>query len=106
MIGKSERSPLFNNILRVFVVSYVMLAMAKSAEEQRPCAIIIVILAFHPQFVPVINPVVISPICPTDEYAIRDFRSDCRIQIIAVITAPHILNVEKKGIKVEDETHQ
>lgn len=30
------------------------------------------------------------PIWPTEEYAIRDFISGCRVQIILVIIAPHI----------------
>lgn len=33
-------------------------------------------------------PAIISPICLTDEYAIRDFRSDCRKQINDVNTPP------------------
>ena len=34
--GKKARSPLVRNSLRVWVVSYVMLARANSADEQRP----------------------------------------------------------------------
>ena len=33
-------------------------------------------------------PAIISPICLTDEYAINDFKSDCRKQISDVSTPP------------------
>lgn len=35
-------------------------------------------------------PVSIRPICPTEEYAIKDFKSGWRIQINLVATAPVI----------------
>lgn len=47
-------------------------------------------LACRPSFEFVSIPATISPICPTDEYAISDFISDCRKQIIDVITPPTI----------------
>lgn len=49
-----------------------------------------------PQEVLVINPDSISPMCPTDEYAIIDFRSVCRMQIILVTMAP-ISEIEIRG---------
>jgi hypothetical protein len=44
--------------------------------------------ACNPQFEFISAPATISPICPTEEYAIKDFRSDCRKQIRLVETAP------------------
>lgn len=44
-----------------------MLAKEKRAEEHKPCAIIIVIEEFHPQFVLDIVPATSSPIWPTEE---------------------------------------
>lgn len=35
-------------------------------------------------------PVSIRPMCPTEEQAISDFRSDCRMQMSLVATAPVI----------------
>ena len=49
------------------MVSYVIFAIANKAEEHNPWAIIIVREASHPHVDPDINPVIISPICPTDE---------------------------------------
>lgn len=40
-----------------------------------------------------------SPICPTDEYAINDFKSGWRKQIILVKAAPHIAILTINGIK-------
>lgn len=45
--------------------------------------------AFQPHTVFDISPLIIRLIWPIDEYAIRDFRSVCRKQIILVMTAPH-----------------
>jgi hypothetical protein len=47
-----------------------------------------------------IIPVSINPICPTDEYAISDFRSGCRIQINLVAIAPVI----ERLINIDDDT--
>lgn len=72
-----------------------MLAIANKPEEHRPCASIIVNAPSHPQLVLVSSPAASRPICPTEEYAINDLRSVCRIQIILVITAPHIARLIK-----------
>lgn len=67
-----------------------MFAIQNSADDLNPCAIIIDSLATIPSFELVSIPATISPMCPTDEYAIIDFISDCRRQIIEVITPPII----------------
>jgi len=51
------------------------LARANRAEEQRPCASIILRAACHPQDEPEKTPASTRLICPTEEYAIRDLRS-------------------------------
>lgn len=64
--------------------------MINKAEELSPWATIIINLPVMPHEELDNIPVSISPICPTDEYAIRDFKSGCRIQIILVMIAPII----------------
>ena len=61
-----------------------------NAEDLNPCATIIAIAPIIPHFVEVMVPPNINPICPTDEYAINDFRSVCRMQINLVNIAPTI----------------
>lgn len=65
-----------------------MFAMQNIAEDLIPWAIIIDSPAWTPNFELVNTPAIINPMCPTDEYAIIDFMSDCRRQIIDVITPP------------------
>jgi hypothetical protein len=65
-----------------------MLARANSPEEDSPWATIIARVPVHPQKDWFIRPAVSSPMCLTEEYAIRDFISGCRIQIILVSVAP------------------
>jgi hypothetical protein len=65
-----------------------MLAIINNAEELRPCAIIIIRAPYIPQRLLVSSAANINPMCPTDEYAIKDFRSGCRIQISLVAAAP------------------
>lgn len=60
------------------------------AEDLNPWAIIMANLACIPNLEFDNIPATISPICPTDEYAIRDFMSVCRKQIIEVTTPPII----------------
>lgn len=67
-----------------------MLAIQNIAEDLNPCAIIIANLACIPSLEFDSIPATISPIWPTDEYAINDFISVCRRQIIEVITPPII----------------
>lgn len=96
--GKNASIPLVKNKLRVCVVSYIELASANRAEDERPWATIIIIEPSQPQIELVIKPAVNKPICPTEEYAINDFISGCRIQIVLVIKAPHIAIVEIRGV--------
>ncbi len=63
--------------------------MAKSAEEDRPWAIIINVAPKNPIEENDIVPAIRRPMWPTDEYAIRAFKSVCRRQIIDEIMAPH-----------------
>lgn len=86
--GNNIIIPLVINMLRVFVVSYVMLARANIHEEHRPWASIIVRAPCHPQVVFDIMPPVARPMWLTEEYAIRDFTSVWRRQINLVIVAP------------------
>jgi len=60
------------------------------ADEHKPWAIIIIIVPDIPHLENDNVPEIISPICPTDEYAINDFKSGCRRQIMLVSTAPTI----------------
>lgn len=57
-------------------------------EEHKPWAIIRVNAPVQPQAEFDIIPPVTRPICLTEEYAISDFTSVCRMQINLVITAP------------------
>lgn len=89
-IGKTVKNPFVSIILRVWVKLYLIFAIQKSADDLSPWAIIIDRLACNPNLEFVSIPATISPICPTDEYAIIDFISDCRRQIIDVTTPPTI----------------
>lgn len=89
IIGTSINSPLIRTNLRVFVNSYVMFARQNKPEDTRPCAIIMVSPAYKPSFVLLRIPATISPMWPTDEYAISDFISVCRKQIKLEIKAPN-----------------
>lgn len=88
MFGIIVSIPFVNKILRVIVILYLMLAIQNSAEELNPWAIIIDSLACIPNLELDNIPAIISPMCPTEEYAISDFISDCRKQIMDVITPP------------------
>jgi len=88
IIGAPVISPLVKYILRVWVTSYLRLAKIKRADELNPWAIIIINAPYIPHVVLVSSPASIRPICPTDEYAINDFKSGCRKQINLVVQAP------------------
>jgi len=78
-----------------------ILANENRADEHSPWATIISKVPLIPQFEIVSVPEIISPIWPTDEYAINDFKSGWRKQIILVITAPVIeiaINGDDKDI--------
>lgn len=97
--GKKVIIPLVRNNLRVCVVSYVIFAKANRAEEHKPWAILIDRAPSQPHVLEVIVAAVRSPMWPTDEYAIKDFRSGWRRQIILVRAAPHIAMLTIIGIK-------
>ena len=75
IVGLIVINPLVRNILRVCVISYERFAIINSADDLSPCATIIIKLPVIPQEEFDSIPVSISPMCPTDEYAIRDLRS-------------------------------
>lgn len=89
-VGIIVSIPLVSITLRVDVILQLIFAIQNSADDLNPWAIIIDSLATIPSFELVNIPATINPICPTDEYAIIDFISDCRKQIIEVITPPTI----------------
>lgn len=51
----------------MWVIEYEILANENSADEQNPCAIIIIIAPVTPQLVRVRAPAINKPMCPTDE---------------------------------------
>ena len=58
------------------------------ADDLNPWAIIIPMLPYRPNFVIDIDPAIKIPIWPMEEYAIKDFISVWRRQIILVKMAP------------------
>ena len=74
-----------------------MLARTNRADEHRPWAIIIIRPPERPHFVLVDMPANIMPICPTEEYAIKDFKSGWRRHKNLVITAPQSLILIRIG---------
>ncbi len=71
-----------------------MLAKQNIPEDTMPCAIIMSIAPMKPQFVKDKTPTIIIPICPIEEYAINDFRSAWRRQIIDAKIAPIIATAD------------
>jgi hypothetical protein len=107
IVGIMVNIPFVNTILRVIVMEYLMFAIQNKADDLRPWAIIIANLACIPSLELDNIPATINPMWPTDEYAINDFMSDCRKQIIDVITPPTIaiaiigfINVLFKWLKI------
>lgn len=66
--------------------------MEKRAEDTSPCAIINIKAPLSPHFVPEKIAAATILMCPTEEYAIKAFKSVCRIHIILVIKAPQEQN--------------
>lgn len=102
--GIKFNMPLVRNILRVWVVSYVIFAMENIAEETSPWATIRAKVPIQPHKVFDISPEMRIAICPTEEYAIKDFISVCRRQIILVIIAPHretLINIGLTRLLIE-----
>lgn len=80
-----------------------MSAPENMEDLRRPWAIIMVTVAYAPHEDLDIRPMITNLMCPTDEYAINDFRSCCRMQINLVIIPPHRANIEKdilRGVRV------
>jgi len=86
--GQIDSIPFVKYTLRVCVIEYERFAIINSADEHKPCATIIIKAADIPHEEYDIIPASIIPICPTDEYAIKDFISGWRRQISLVIIAP------------------
>lgn len=86
--GEMEYSPLHREILRVLEDSYMELAAAKRQEEVRPCEIIIKRepLNLHGDNKNRLRSM--RAMWLTEAYAIIDFKSGWRVQIIAVIREP------------------
>jgi len=74
-VGQIDNIPFVKYTLRVCVIEYEMFAIINKADEHRPCATIIIRAADIPHEEYDITPANIIPICPTDEYAIKDFMS-------------------------------
>lgn len=89
-LGINVINPFVMYMLRVWVISYIIFAAANIAEDLNPWAIVIVNAPSIPQIEDVDIAANRSPICPTEEYAIIDFMSGCRIQINLVSVAPII----------------
>lgn len=73
--GKILMIPLVKNNLRVFVLSYVILARENRHEEHKPCETINVNAPHQPQAEFRVTPMITRAMCPTDEYAINDLMS-------------------------------
>lgn len=99
--GVMDIRPLVRANLRVFVLSYIELARANRADEARPWAIIMVREPINLHWENIKSLQSISPIWLTDAYAIRDFISGWRAQIIAVYAAPKALILITKN-KIKD----
>lgn len=97
IMGLIVINPFVRNILRVWVFSYDIFARAKRADEHNPWAIIIMRAPDIPHDVLESIPASIKPICPTEEYAISDLRSGCRIHRNLVAMAPVIESLISKG---------
>lgn len=82
--GATDITPFVNASLRVLVLSYMELAKANKAEEANPCATIMRRAPVKLQWENINRLVRRRPMCLTEAYAIRDFISGCRVQIIAV----------------------
>lgn len=76
-----------------------MFTKRNKAEDESPCAIIIIIAPFIPIVLNVNKLAKINPIWATEEYATKDFKSFCRIQFILVIVAPISLILIIQGLK-------
>lgn len=84
-IIKAPREPIS---LRVWLRSYQQLARQNKADETIPCANIKISAPTYPHVDPLRIPAATSAIWPTEEYAIKDFRSVCRKQMIPTPIIP------------------
>lgn len=93
--GMAILSPLFIKSLRELDIEYDISAEANKADLNSPWEIIIAIAPQIPHGIFARIPAITSLICPTDEYAIRDLISCCRVQIRLVIIPPHKVSLNK-----------
>lgn len=89
--GKILIIPLIIIIFRVWNLVYTMFTSKNNADEANPWASIIIIAPFIPIKDSVKSAEITIAIWAMEEYAIKDFKSFCRIQFILVIIAPVIL---------------
>lgn len=88
IIGRMLWKPRVSIIIRVCVRSYVMLARQNSADDVNPWAIIRAIAPARAHGVWIMIAAITRPMWPTDEYAIRDFRSVCCRHVMLARIAP------------------
>jgi len=87
--GIIDINPWIKYILRLPTFSYTMLIKENKPADTIPWETISTKAPSHPILKLVYNPLINKPICPTEEYAIKDLMSLWRIQIIEVIKAPY-----------------
>lgn len=88
MLGIINKVPLNIRIFREWYFVYISFTKKNRADDDNPWAIIIMIAPIKPiDFMEKI-PANTNPICATEEYAIRDFRSFWRMQFSLVADAP------------------
>jgi len=67
IIGDVNRVPFINIILREFIFSYIILVNINKHDDVSACVSIIINLAHKPNFELDISPIIINPMCLTDE---------------------------------------
>jgi len=67
VIGATTSVPFINRIFRVFIFSYMRFLNIKRQEDVSPWVNIIISLPYCPNFEFESSPIIISPMCPTDE---------------------------------------
>lgn len=82
--------PLLLIINRECEASYSQKANANKSGELKPWLKTIMRAQVPPNSLPLTRPMVTTPMCTTDEYAIRTFKSPCRRQINAPTIEPTI----------------
>lgn len=87
-LGIKVKIPFSKIIFRVWYLKYKSFTSKNKADDDNPWATIIIIAPINLIELIVNRLVKTNPIWATDEYAISDFRSFCRIQFILVIVLP------------------